>query len=29
VVIEFPPGSEHKDVSFFAAQVVPIPGPPE
>lgn len=29
VVIEFPSGSEHKDVSFFAAQVVPIPGPPE
>jgi hypothetical protein len=29
VVIEFPPGSEHKDVSFFAAQVVPIPGPPD
>ena len=29
VIIEFPPDSEHKDVSFFAAQVVPIPGPPE
>ncbi|HIF72362.1 MAG TPA: hypothetical protein EYQ61_07405 [Dehalococcoidia bacterium] len=28
VVIEFPPGSEHKDVSFFAAQLVPIAGPP-
>ena len=29
VVIEFPPGSEHEDVAFFAAQLVPIPGPPE
>jgi len=28
-VIEFPPDSEHEDVSFFAAQIVPIPGPPE
>ena len=27
-VIEFPPGSEYGDVSFFAAQLVPIPGPP-
>ena len=29
VVIEFLPGSEHKDVSFFAAQLSPIAGPPE
>jgi hypothetical protein len=29
VVIEFPPESGHKDVAFFAAQLVPIPGPPE
>ncbi|MDP7486206.1 MAG: DUF6174 domain-containing protein [Dehalococcoidia bacterium] len=29
VVIEFPPGSEHRDISFFAAQLVPISGPPE
>ena len=28
-VIEFPSDSEYKDVSFFAAQIVPIPGPPE
>ncbi len=28
-VIEFSADSEHQDVSFFAAQVVPIPGPPE
>ena len=29
VSIEFLPGSEQKDVSFFAAQLVPIAGPPE
>lgn len=29
VSIEFLPGSGSKDVSFFAAQLVPIPGPPE
>ena len=29
VVIEFPSESEHRDISFFAAQLVPIPGPPE
>jgi hypothetical protein len=29
VNIQFLPGSEHKDVSFFAAQLVPIAGPPE
>jgi len=29
VVIEFPTNSEHKDVSFFAAQLVPIAGPPD
>ena len=29
VVIEFLPGSVHKDVSFFAAQLSPIAGPPE
>ena len=29
VVIEFPASSEHKDVSFFAAQLVAIPGPPK
>jgi hypothetical protein len=29
VIIEFPPESGHEDVSFFAAQLVPIPGPPE
>lgn len=29
VVIEFPPGSDHKNVAFFAAQLQPIPGPPE
>jgi hypothetical protein len=29
VVIEFPPSREHKDISFFAAQLVAIPGPPE
>ncbi len=29
VDINFLPGSEFKDVSFFAAEVVPIPGPPE
>ncbi len=29
VVIEFDPASGHKDVSFFAAQLVPIAGPPE
>jgi len=29
VVIEFPPGSEFQDVSFFAAQLSPLPGPPE
>ncbi|MCI0834014.1 MAG: hypothetical protein J4N66_04495 [Chloroflexi bacterium] len=29
VSIEFAPDSPHKDVSFFAAQLVPIPGPPE
>lgn len=29
VVIEFPTSSEHKDVSFFAAQLVPIAGPPD
>ena len=29
VVIEFPPGSDHKNVAFFAAQLVPIAGPPE
>ncbi|NQW21627.1 MAG: hypothetical protein HQ477_13055 [Chloroflexi bacterium] len=29
VVIEFAPGSEHKNISFFAAELVPIPGPPE
>jgi hypothetical protein len=28
-IIEFPFVSERKDVSFFAAQLVPIPGPPE
>ncbi|MBO05030.1 MAG: hypothetical protein CL731_08465 [Chloroflexi bacterium] len=28
-VIEFAPDSEHEDVAFFAAQLVPIPGPPE
>jgi len=28
-VIEFPFDSEHKNVAFFAAQLVPIPGPPE
>ncbi len=28
-VIEFAPDSEHKDVAFFAAQLVPILGPPE
>ena len=28
-VIEFPSDSEQKDVSFFAAQIVPIPGRPE
>ena len=28
-IIEFPVESETKDVSFFAAQLVPIPGPPE
>ena len=29
VSIEFAPGSEQKDVAFFAAQLVPIAGPPE
>ena len=29
VVIEFLPNRDHEDVSFFAAQLVPIPGPPE
>jgi hypothetical protein len=29
VVIEFAPDSEHEDISFFAAQLVPIAGPPE
>lgn len=29
VSIEFVPGDDHEDVSFFAAQLVPIPGPPE
>lgn len=29
VIIEFPVVSERKDISFFAAQLVPIPGPPE
>jgi hypothetical protein len=29
VVIEFLPNRNHEDVSFFAAQLVPIPGPPE
>jgi len=29
VVIEFPSDSPHEDVSFFAAQLVPIAGPPE
>jgi len=29
VVIEFPASSEHKDVSFFAAQLVAIAGPPD
>ncbi|MDG0867721.1 DUF6174 domain-containing protein [Candidatus Lucifugimonas marina] len=28
-VIEFPPDSEHENVAFFAAQLVPIAGPPE
>ena len=28
VSIEFAPGSPLDDVSFFAAQLVPIPGPP-
>ena len=29
VVIEFPASSERKDISFFAAQLSPIAGPPE
>lgn len=29
VVIEFAPDSEHNDISFFAAQLAPIAGPPE
>ncbi len=29
ITIEFAPDNPHKDVSFFAAQLVPIPGPPE
>ncbi|MCX8277300.1 MAG: DUF6174 domain-containing protein [Dehalococcoidia bacterium] len=29
VVIEFAPDNGHKDISFFAAQLVPIAGPPE
>ena len=29
VSIEFAPGNPHKDVSFFAAQLVPLAGPPE
>ena len=28
VSIEFAPDSPHEDVSFFAAQLVPLPGPP-
>ena len=28
-IIEFPVVSERKDISFFTAQLVPIPGPPE
>ena len=28
-VIEFAADSEHEDVAFFAAQLVPIPGPPQ
>ena len=29
VFIEFAPGNPHEAVSFFAAQLVPLPGPPQ
>ena len=29
VIIEFLPGRDQADVSFFAAQLVPVFGPPE